>query len=159
MRLILKTLITVMLLAFVAVSCDNDENGTDSPVLNKSGIDFKGKTGTDTLYTKDKKIMRINMVKITRLEKAEVLLDIAAHNNKSGEIIEDGKKIGEYTCSDNNCFDDIWVYGSFRISRNKEGNGILRYSYKIDKFYDGEKYMVDLSAKAKYDAVCVWIKL
>ncbi len=159
MKTIFKTLTALMMLAFVVVSCDKDDNSSASLLLNKTEIDFKGKAGVDTLYTKDKNPMRINMVRITRLENPKILLDTVAYQNKRGDIFSDGKKIGEYTCSSNTCFDDIWVYDAFRISRNKDGAGILRYSYKIEKFKDGEHFFVELSPISKHDATYAWVKL
>lgn len=159
MKTFFKTLMAAMLLAFVVVSCDKDDESLNRLILNKNEINFNGKTGVDTLYTKDKKSMRINMVRITRLENPKILLDTAAYQNKGGDILSDGKKIGEYTCSSNTCIDDIWVYDAFRISRNKDGKGILRYSYKIEKFKEGNQFVVELSAISKHDFSSVSVTL
>ena len=145
------------MLAFVVASCDKYDDSAIA--LNKTEFNFQGKAGVDTLYSKDKRRFSISGMRITSLENYKILFDTVAYQNKHGDILSDGKKIGEYTCSSDTRFDDIWVYDAFRISRNKNGKGILRYSYKIEKFKDGELFYVDLSTNSKHYSSSVTVSL
>lgn len=145
------------MLAFVVASCDKYDDSAIA--LNKTEFNFKGKAGVDTLYSTDKRRYSINRVIISSLENYKILLDTGAYQNKRGDILSDGKKIGEYSCSSDTRFDDIWVYDAFRISRNKDGKGILRYSYKIEKFKDGELFYIDLGMNSKHYVSSVTVSL
>ncbi len=145
------------MLAFVVASCDKYDDS--ALVYNKADFNFNGKAGVDTFYTKDKRRFSINALRIISLENYKILLDTCAYQNRRGDILSDGKKIGEYTCSSDTRFDEIWVYDAFRISRNKDGKGILRYSYKIEKFKDGKQFFVELYVDSKHSSPYVTVSL